>query len=111
MGFMGLDDWCQSDMAADFMSNISSVLIREFNKELKNKANEYNTCGIINVGLILEIFNKDACLDEDLIEFISEIFVPKMEEYIQENKDDGFISDYNRILKHAKKLIKYQNIG
>ncbi len=43
----------ESDMASDFCSEIVETIKKKIVKELKNKANEYNTPGFINSALVL----------------------------------------------------------
>ena len=43
-----------SDEASDFCSLVCEKIRKECKKELKNKANEYNTPGYINIALLLK---------------------------------------------------------
>lgn len=54
MGFMGLDNLYQSDMAADAFHLILETIAIQMKKELKETANIYNTPGFINVALMFE---------------------------------------------------------
>jgi len=54
MGFMGLGHWSESDNAADFHARLRLQIRNEFRKEMKNKANEYNTPGWLNALLIFK---------------------------------------------------------
>lgn len=51
---MGLSHWQESDNAAD-ADYVFQKLVNEFvEKELLDKANEYNTPGFVNIALLLE---------------------------------------------------------
>ena len=56
MGYMGLRHFNDSDMAADLASVAVSKMVNELRVGLKEKANEYNTNGPINVALFFEAF-------------------------------------------------------
>lgn len=43
-----------SDEASDFCSLVVDDILKKCQKELKNKANEYNTPGYINIALLLK---------------------------------------------------------
>ncbi len=53
MGFMNISI-AGSDEASDFCSLVSEKIRKECKKELKNKANDYNTPGYINIALLLK---------------------------------------------------------
>lgn len=57
MGFIGLDSWSDSDGASDCRCACLQAIAKVFKKELKNKANEWNTPGYINVLLVVMDFN------------------------------------------------------
>ena len=54
MGYMGLSEWKDSDNAADICFELQKAVQKVFNKEIKDKANEYNTPGPVNFGLLIE---------------------------------------------------------
>jgi len=56
MGYMGLEHLNDSDMAADLASVVMDKMFKELKKGLKEKANEYNTNGAVNVALFFEAF-------------------------------------------------------
>jgi hypothetical protein len=119
MGYMGLDSWVDSDLAAGFVGTVmeKGISLKKLRKEMKEENGEFNTDGIVNVGLFLEVFNPNiaglmAYLELD--DFIRNEFIPSMEEYIERNRtaDWGDISNkrshltaYRRLLRHAEKLI------
>ena len=51
---MGLDSYHDSDEAFDFVSTIEKAIGALCKKELKNKANSYNSVGWVNIGLFAE---------------------------------------------------------
>ena len=68
MGFMGLNHWVESDMAADFRAGLIHDLLKATRKELKNKANEYNTPGYMNIALLIEDNMYDGLSSDDVTE-------------------------------------------
>ena len=57
MGYMGLEDYNDSDGAFDAAYSAIGAMVESLNNELDtNEGNEYNTCGIINVALFFEAF-------------------------------------------------------
>ena len=48
---MGLNHWAESDNASDFMYTVRKAMIKIISKELKDKGNEWNTCGADNIAL------------------------------------------------------------
>jgi len=56
MGFMGIKNWVESDNAADFMDTLQRTITDLFHKELRNKANCYNTPGYVNALLIFKSY-------------------------------------------------------
>lgn len=59
MGYMGLDNWQDSDKAADFVfvyKDAKTMPERRkiIDKELKNSANAFNTPGSVNIALAME---------------------------------------------------------
>lgn len=53
---MGLEHINDSDMAADLAYVVMDKMFKELKKGLKEKANEYNTSGPVNVALFYEAF-------------------------------------------------------
>lgn len=62
---MGLEHYIDSDEASDFVSKIVEAVGKLCKKELKNKANEVNTAGWINIGLFAETWLKGISLYSD----------------------------------------------
>lgn len=64
---MGLSHWCDSDGAADFRCSLQDaekkgpVAARAvIRKEFKDRANEWNTDGFVNVSLVMESAGEDT---------------------------------------------------
>ena len=80
--------------------------LKKLNLHIKKKANEFNTTGIVDVGLFLEIFNLKADLPYGFPEFIQNIFIPQMKIYIKQCKKEKYdiehLTAFNRILKHTE---------
>ena len=53
---MGLDHLNDSDSAADLAFTVFSSMVKALRKGLKDKSNEYNTNGPVNVALFFEAF-------------------------------------------------------
>jgi hypothetical protein len=56
MGFMGLDNYGESDHAANLADSVVSAVCKELKEGVKLRSNEYNTPGPINVALFAEAF-------------------------------------------------------
>jgi len=56
MGFMGIQNWVQSDGAADFQYRLEGNIATIFRQEMKDEANCYNTPGWVNILLILKSY-------------------------------------------------------
>lgn len=54
MGFMGLNNFRESDNASDFHAAIRLKIRSEVRKELENQGNTYNTPGWLNILLVLK---------------------------------------------------------
>lgn len=126
-GFMGLKHWGESDNAADFVSLLQETIKKGkdinklIEKELKEKGNEYNTCGAENVALAMEDEGKTES-NEDMIGHYSRPWVtdwnavPKFSHLINKGnfknlieklkevyKDTDFKKDVGRMLKHVER--------
>lgn len=82
MGFMGLNDWGESDMAADFHARLRLKIREEFRRELKNEANCYNTPGWLNALLIFKEY-------PDLMKFLDLVTIERINKALDE--DDGYL--------------------
>lgn len=56
MGFWDLEHFGHSDTAADGFACVVSSIAETFKRLLRVQENEYNTCGIINVGMYFRDF-------------------------------------------------------
>jgi hypothetical protein len=54
MGYMGLSCVCDSDAASDLAGNVFSGMVKTLRAGLKERGNEYNTDGPVNVALFIE---------------------------------------------------------
>ena len=64
-GFMGLSSWAESDEAADVAYEVAITTAKILTKALKQKANEYNTPGYVNVALVLVSLSKSSVFHTD----------------------------------------------
>jgi hypothetical protein len=120
MGYMGLACWQDSDMAADFHSDIEECgkdaekAVKMFAKELGNDANCYNTPGCVNIALVVEDGILDSFNKKDKKKFIPIISraVATLDSMITERKDDKdenivwHVTAYERMSKSLTKYIK-----
>lgn len=63
MGFSGLATYTDSDTAADLAFVAIRAMCKELRKGLKDKGNDWNTCGIDNVALFLR---RSFCLSKSI---------------------------------------------
>ena len=84
MGFMGLGHWGESDNAADFHARLRLQIRNEFRKEMKNKANCYNTPGWLNALLIFKEYPSIA-------KFLDASMLKAIDNEIE--KDLGYLKD------------------
>lgn len=110
MGYMGLNNWGESDNAADFDFTIGDVLNKLIAKELKDQANSYNTCGAVNIALLIEDgrlsvaqFNKQNRLK--LIALLEDQIIGSSDksEWEDEESRKMHLNAYKRMLKNVKK--------
>lgn len=116
MGYSGLSSWMDSDEASDFRLTIADSLNKLVKKELKNRANEFNTNGIVNISLLIEGKTFDANL---LDEKNRENLLLGLQKMIKEasaknnNWDEGnrlfHLNAYKRLLKSVNKNITDNN--
>jgi hypothetical protein len=108
MGFSGLNCWQDSDEAADFVGDILEPIVKRMKKELKNKSNEFNTPGYINVALFFEAFLLKQILYNDELVDIAE----KTIEMLEKNKSEWgseHKNDFNRMIKNLNKFLDLQD--
>jgi hypothetical protein len=115
MGYMGLNHWEESDEAADFFYEISKSVDKLVKKELKNRANCYNTAGEINVALLIEDDKIDVgSLEDDtlkeLVERLSKVLKTTSSETWEDLKSQKeHINAYKRLLKNINNKISKSN--
>jgi hypothetical protein len=56
MGYTDLQDWTGPDMAFDLVGFVTDDIIKRLKSALKEKGNEFNPSGAINVALFTEAF-------------------------------------------------------
>lgn len=115
---MGLDTLGESDHAADLAYVALGSMVKELRKGLKEKANEYNTSGPVNVALFFEAFILPA---KDEFQSYSDVWdlARETKELLLEHKDRSKKSDwggddankkmhidaYNRMLRSLDKFL------
>ena len=72
-GFMGLSSWAESDEAADVAYEVAITTAKILTKALKQKANEYNTPGYVNVALVLVSLATSSVFRQDEIQRVAKI--------------------------------------
>lgn len=113
----GLDHWSESDMAADFVSTVLDVIVKEMKKEVKHKRNEFNSSGPENVALFVEAFVlptlKSGNWDntEDLYTVLEQAKTEMEKTLFQAKADKDCDTDimkaYSRLHKSLAKAIKH----
>ena len=114
MGYMGLDSYGDSDEAFSFVAAIEKAIGKLCKKELKNRANSYNTSGWVNIGLFAEIWLKDVSIytDTDLYHSLVKArdMIKEDIKEIEKTEDWGsknmHLTAYRRIVKNLNKIIK-----
>jgi len=88
-----------SDEAADLQFSIGDTIVKELKKAEKEKTNEYNTDGIINVAMILaECFN-DSWTIGAIEEYVKE-FIPRFEKFIERESRSTVWDDKDNRNRH-----------
>lgn len=129
MGYMGLSHWVDSDAAADFHFTLQQTPKNQVRKivlqELIEPGNGCNTCGAINIALVMETEGNKERYENKRSAVFSNLLTPKdfqqiLEKINQEIKlaeiKDQWDDEKNRIwhLKNYKrlyKLIESKNLG
>lgn len=105
MGFMGIQNWVESDGAADFRSRLEGLIENAFNQELKDEANQYNTPGWLNILLILKSY-------PSLIHFMSDKTARKVAERItKDTNENGYLwhKGGKALVQNFEKLLKEED--
>lgn len=116
MGYDGLNNWINSDMAADLVGEILQFAVKSLKKELKEVSNSINTEGSVNVALFVESFIKpnvkewsNSCI-EGLAEVLEETVkqLSTLIEDVKKNKDNEWDDEENRLwhLSNYKRMLK-----
>lgn len=109
MGYMGLASWVDSDLASDLMEEISHSVISHLKLGLQEEGGNWNTCGIINVGLYLETLKE---VNYSMVEFLRETYIPALEKLISICKEHDWEGDDARKAEHVNALERiYQHCG
>lgn len=104
MGYMGLDDYGESDAAFDVAYSAIDAMVEELAAALENDGNEYNTDGPVNVALFFEAFivQNDNFNGIEAVEKLAKATLEKLNKKIelanaaewdtQENKDKHILA-------------------
>lgn len=120
MGYMGLENWVDSDTASDFVFVLFKEMAKLCEKELKDPGNSCNTSGLVNVALFHEDFIHPirkriaaTCNDKflDMLNKTAEQMKQEIaridtEEWDSEANKDWHLSAYRRMLKKLNETIK-----
>ena len=123
MGYMGLERWGQSDMAADLYGSVVKDLLGALNKGVKEKENCFNTSGPENVAMIIESGLLDSIPEyyiQDHFDYKTLISglnaniegsnEDKKKEWDDEESRVMHNEAYKRMLKNVKKFLKKKEI-
>lgn len=117
MGYMGLESIGESDNASDAACDADLALAKQLAKNLKQRGNSYNTCGIVNVALYFEDRIKSIGGCEEMIDVLetTKSGLQKLILEIQHDKDwkkdDNqvyHLTAYKRMLKNLRKIKFYK---
>jgi len=114
MGYMGLENYMASDEASDFVCTVLGSIEKDCEKQLKNKANEYNTPGYVNIALFAEAFLKNISIySDDKLYKILEQVKNKLDEQVKAIKKMEYWKDqqmhitaFKRMSKNIKKILE-----
>lgn len=116
MGYMGLNNWQDSDEAADFVfvyKDAKTILERRkiIDKELKNLANIFNTPGSVNIALAMEagIVRKTDLTAQQIKTLVKLLF--ELESDSSQEKSEDWDDEENRIMHNNayKRLLEVLN--
>lgn len=109
MGYMALERVAYSDNASDLAHIVFKRVVEELDKGLKEKGNEYNTSGCVNVALFVEQFlDHKEYWDEDMLDVIERSKIG-LELLIEGCKDkEAWPDEQNRKhhVKSYKRMVK-----
>lgn len=123
MGYMGLNNWTDSDYAADAYGAVVSVMLKELNERVKEEGNSYNTSGPVNLALIIESGLLDNVWDyyiqekldhkaivDGLKKHIAASEKDKADEWGDEKNRLWHNKSFKRMLKNVKKFLTKKGI-
>jgi hypothetical protein len=118
MGYMGLKHFQESDLASDSAYMMVGVMVKQLEKELKEKGNEFNTAGPENVAMIFEALiiplTKEYHYYDDLIQ-LADKTKKLLEDKVNKDKKSDWdsasnrnmhINAYKRMIKSLEKFIE-----
>lgn len=109
-----------SDMAYDLHIEVQEAIVKILRKAEKVIENEFNTDGVLNVGMILQDL-QPICNGDDVAEFMVK-FIPRLEKYIQQHEKisaeewggsdnkNSHIRRYKSLLKNLQAKMKKVNV-
>ena len=114
MGYHGLKRTIESDLAANLEYEAIQAFVNELDAGLIEDGNEWNTCGPVNVALILESLIKvDNFKENDDVIMLAEKTAKKLDQLIRKTEKDQDWDDkenkqyhlraYKRMLRNMKK--------
>lgn len=123
MGYTGLKDWTNSDMAAGLYDDAIQKLLNALNKGAKLKDNSFNTSGPENVAMIIEgglldsipesyiqdYFNYDIVV-KGLLKSIKDSDASNKRKWNCEVNRIWHNQSYKRMLRSVKKFLKKKQI-
>lgn len=115
MGYMGLSCVCDSDAASDLAYNVFKSMTDTLRKGLKERGNEFNTNGPVNVALFIEEYlnAEDFSFNDDMISLVRETRT-KLKDHIEKSKNAEWdcernkkdhLTAYNRMLKNLDSFL------
>lgn len=103
-----------SDIAADFLGELGTMIVKKMKNHEKVKGYGYNTDGILNVAMILQdCFKDNVWKFNDVMDYARE-FIPRFEQYIEKNSKvnweneenkQNHIKAYKKILANIKRIV------
>ena len=97
MGYLGLENLYDSDYAVDMAGEIWSVVLDKLKESIDKEANEYNTCGVVNVALFFEAYLLPCrpLFDDNLNAFAQEV-IDRLKDLIKKSEEMDWDTDENK---------------
>jgi hypothetical protein len=114
MGYMGLTCPCDSDNASELKFSVIKGIVKKLRKGLKQKTNEYNTQGPVNVVLVFEEIilpiSNHLWVHEEMTKLASDT-ITELEKLIKQSKEAEWSNEGNRQMhvKAYQRMIKSMN--